>query len=176
VKRHAFPCFVLLCCLTLAPAAFAQTNKSTASSPPKKDATPAVSSAPAPVSEELMRARMRPPMKGNAFVDYQQISSKVVKDEIVTTMKVKNTSNSPIIGFRIDQYFFRGKEEISSGTGKVRSPMAPGEIVQVEIRSPVKPGITANSMRFSHANGDVRPTASKNLAAGDDKKAPAKKK
>jgi hypothetical protein len=31
-------------------------------------------------------------------------------------------------------------------------------------------------MRFSHANGDVRPTASKNLAAGDDKKAPAKKK
>jgi len=176
VKRHAFPCLVLLCCLTLTPAAFAQATKPTAGTSAKKDAAPAVSSAPAPVSEELMRARMRPPMKGTAYVDFNQVSSKVVKDEIVTTIKVKNTSNAPIAGFRIDQYFFKGKEEVSSGTGKVRSPIAPGEIVQVEIKSPVKPGITGNSMRFSHANGDVRPTQSKNLTAGDDKKAPAKKK
>ena len=164
------------CCLALAPAAFAQSSKSAAATPAKKDAAPAVAPAPPPPSPELMKARMRPPVKGTAYVDYQQLSSKAVKDEIVTVMRVKNASTSPIVGFRIDQYFFKGKEEISSGTGRVRSPIAPNEIIDVTILAPVKTGITGNSMRFSHANGNVQPTAVKNLGDAADKKAPAKKK
>ena len=175
MKRLAFTSAALLCCLFLSSAAFAQAKKPAATTG-KKDATPAVAPAPAPPpSPELMKARMRPPVKGTAYVDFQQVSSKAVKDEIVTIIKVKNTSKSPIAGFRIDQYFFRGKEEVSSGTGRVRSPIAPDEIVDVVITAPVKVGISGNSMRFYHANGDVRPTLAKNLAGGGgDKKATKK--
>jgi hypothetical protein len=173
MRRIAFTSATLLCCAALSAPAFAQAKKAAA----KKDATPAVAPAPAPPSPELLKARMRPPVKGIATVDYQMVSSKAVGDEIVTVIKVKNTSNAPIVGFRIDQYFYKGKEEVSSGTGRVRNPIAPDEIAEVIIKSPVKVGITGNNMRFSHANGDAKPTASKKLAGGDDKKAaPAKKK
>ncbi len=174
MRRTAVIHTALLCCLALSTAAFAQAAKSTASTP-KKDAAPAVAATPAPVSEDLMKARMKPPYKGTASVDYIQSPSKPVKDEIVTVFKIKNTSGAPIVGFRIDQYWYKGKEEISAGTGRVRNPIAADEITEVTITAPMKPGITGSQMRFSHANGAIQPTAVKSF---DAKKpaAPAKKK
>jgi hypothetical protein len=172
MKRLAFTSAALLCCLSLSTAAFAQTSKSAAKAPVKTDATPAVSTAPAPVSPELMKARMRPPVKGTATVDYIVGPTKLVKDEWITPIKVKNTSSGPIVGFRIDQYFYRVKEEVSAGTGRLRNPIAPGEIADVTISAPMKPGVTGNTMRFAHQNGSVQPTAVKKFT--DD--AAAKKK
>ena len=172
MKRLVTSAATLCCVAVLSTAAFAQASKSAANTPAKKDATPAV--APAPPSPELMKARMRPPVKGTASVDYIFAKPKVVKDEIVMDMQVKNTTNSPIAGFRVDVYFYKGKEEISAGTGRVRNPIAPGEIVDVSMTAPNKPGITGNTMRFSHANGAVQPTAVKSFDAA--KNAPAKKK
>jgi hypothetical protein len=173
MRRLAFA-WVAPICLALSSAAFAQATKTTASTP--KSAAPATTSTPAPVSEELMRARMKPPVKGTASVDYIQGPSKPVKDEIVTVIKVKNTSGAPIVGFRIDQYFYKAKEEISAGTGRVRNPMAADEIVEVTVTAPMKPGITGSQMRFSHANGDVKPTAVKSFDAKPATKTAAKGK
>src|SRR5215510_3476292 len=109
MKRARLTSAALLYCLAFAPAAIAQSSKSAASTP-KKDATPAVAPAPpAPPSPELMKARTRPPVKGTASVDYILAKPKVVKDEIVMTMQVKNTSNAPIVGFRVDVYFYKAK-------------------------------------------------------------------
>jgi hypothetical protein len=182
MRRLAFTSTSLLCCLAFATAVFAQTSKATSGSAPKtapkKDV--AAAAAPAPPSPEVMKARMRPPLKGTASVDYIISKPKVVKDEIVMPMQVKNTSNSPIAGFRVDLYFYKGKDEISAGTGRVRNPIAPGEVVDLSITAPNKPGITGNTMRFSHANGAVQPTAVKKFGEKDDAKkaapAPAKKK
>jgi hypothetical protein len=148
----------LLCCLALSTAAFAQSAKSAASTA-KKDVAPAV--AAAPPSPEVLKARMRPPVKGTAFVEFITVSSKAVKDEIVTQLKIKNTSNAPIVGMKVDQYFYAGKQEVSAGTGRLRNPMAPGEIADITVASPMKPGITGNQMMFSHANGQVKPTSVK---------------
>jgi hypothetical protein len=177
MRRLALTAAAVCCCLAFAPAAFAQASKSTAAAPKttaaKKDAAPAVAPTPAPVSEEVMKARMRPPVKGTASVDYIAGPTKPVKDELVTVFKVKNTSSAPIVGFRIDQYFYKVKEEVSAGTGRLRNPMAPGEIVDVTITAPVKPGITGSQMRFSHANGSVQPTAVKKFGDAADPKKPA---
>jgi hypothetical protein len=173
MKRIAFLAVVLLSCLSFIPAAFAQTKAPASTT--KKDATPATNTAPAPVSEELMKARMKPPYKGTATVDYIQGPSKPIKDEIVTVLKVKNTSGAPIIGFRIDQYFYNGKDEISAGTGRVRNPIAADEIVEITVTAPMKPNITGSQMRFSHANGSVKPTAVKSFDAAGKKSAAAKK-
>ena len=80
MKRLAFTSAALLCCVSLSTAAFAQASKSAAKAPVKTDATPAVSTAPAPISPELMKARMRPPYKGTATVQFIQGPSKPVKD------------------------------------------------------------------------------------------------
>jgi hypothetical protein len=178
MRRLAFTSTSLLCCLAFATAVFAQTSKATSGSTSKKDAAPAA--APAPPSPELMKARMRPPVKGTAYVEYIQGGSKPVKDEIVTVIKVKNVSTAPIVGFRIDQYFYKGKEEVSAGVGRMRNPIAPNETVDLTVNAPLKTGITGSQMRFSHANGAVQPTAVKKFGEKDDAKkpaaAPAKKK
>jgi hypothetical protein len=175
VKRHAFPCLVLLSCLTLAPAAFAQTKKAVAGAPAKADAKPAVSTAPAPISEELMKARMRPPVKGTAYLEVIPGASKKVGDEIVTVTKVKNTSDAPIVGLRVDEWWYAKGQQVSGGDFKLRYPLAPGEIAELTTKSPVKPDMSGGSqLQFTHANGQVRTTRVKKFS--DDKKADAKKK
>jgi hypothetical protein len=114
---------------------------------------------------------MRPPVKGTATVQFIQGPSKPIKDEIVTVLKIKNTSGAPIVGFRIDQYFYKGKEEVSAGTGRLRTPLAADEIAEVTVSAPMKTGITGSQMRFSHANGAVKPESVKKFTeAGDSKK------
>jgi hypothetical protein len=162
MKRLAFTSVAILCIVALASPVFAQAKKSAASTTPTKDAKPAVATTPAPPSPELMKARMRPPVKGTASVEYIQGPSK----------PVKNTSGAPIVGFRIDQYFYKGKEEISAGTGRLRTPLADREIAEITVTAPMKPGISGSQMRFSHANGTVKPEAVKKFS---DDTAPKKK-
>ena len=164
MKRLAFTSVAILCAVALASPVFAQAKKSAAATTPTKDAKPAVATAPAPPSPELMKARMRPPVKGTASVEYIQGPSKPVKDEIITVLKVKNTSGAPIVGFRIDQYFYKGKEEVSAGTGRLRTPLADKEIAEITVTAPMKPGISGSQMRFSHANGTVKPEAVKKFS------------
>jgi len=171
MRRPALTSAAVLCCLALATAAVAQSAKSTASTP-KKDAAPAVAPAPPPPSPEVMKARMRPPVKGTAFIEFLVVSSKTVKDEIVTQLRIKNVSTAPIVGLKVDQYFYQGKTEVSAGTARVRSPIAPNEIVDLTVSSPAKPGISGNNMMFSHANGQVKPASVKKFT---DETAAAKK-
>jgi hypothetical protein len=167
VKRAAFSCIVLLCCLTVAPAAFAQAKKPVAktSAAKKATATPAVSPTPAPPSPEVLKARMRRPVKGTAYIEIIQAKPKLVQGDLVSVVQVKNVSDAPIIGLKIDQYFYHQTEEVSAGTTRLRNPLAPGEITEMTVSSPNKPGITGSQMMFSHANGQVKPTAVKKFTA-----------
>ncbi len=161
---------VLLCLLAFAPAAFAQAAKATASSAPKKDAAKkdAVPAIPAPPSPELLKARMRPPLKGTAYIEIIKGTPKVVNGELHNTTKVKNVSNAPIVGLRIDEYFYIGQKEAAVGSGKLRNALAPGEIGEITTEAPLKTGITSSQLMFSHANGQVKPTAVKKFS--EDKK------
>ena len=167
MKRFAFVSLALLCTLALAPAAFAQSAKTVSKKEAgKKDATPAV--APTPPSPELLKARMRPPVKGTAYVEIIKGQSKKVGSEIITVTKVKNVSSAPIVGFRIDEYWYAGNTEVSLGTFRLRQALAPGEIIDAMTSSPWKPGLTGSQLQFSQANGGVKPTAVKKFT--EDKK------
>jgi hypothetical protein len=166
MKRFAFRSLILLCSLALAPAAFAQSSKTVSKKDAAKDATPAV--AVTPPSPELMKARMRPPVKGTAYIEIVKGQSKKVGTEIITVTKVKNVSNAPIVGFRIDEYWYAGNKEASLGTFRLRQALAPGEIIDAMTSSPWKPGLTGSQLQFSQANGPVKPTAVKKFT--EDKK------
>jgi hypothetical protein len=167
MKFVALTSAALLCSLALAPAALAQAGQSAAKSrAPKKDAVPAI--APTPPSPELIKARMRPPLKGTAYIELVKGTAKKVGNEIQNTHKVKNISNAPIVGLRIDEYFYAGQKEASTGSGRLRTALAPGEIAEISTAALWQPGITGSQLQFSQANGQVKPTSVKKFT--DDKK------
>jgi hypothetical protein len=175
VKRTAFLPVVLFCCLAFMSAAFAQTKTAA-----KKDATTTTTTT-TPVSPELLRARMKPPVKGTASLEFIVNKPKVANGEVQGVIRIKNTENAPIVGLIVDEYFYSKGKEVSACTARVRSPIAAGEIIDLPISCPnPKEAVDNNNLVFRHANGKVQPKSVKKFAGEEDKKAPtaapAKKK
>ena len=143
MKRVAFFSVVIIG-LACAPGALAQAAK----------AAPATTqAAPAPA---VNKARMANPVKGTAYIEVIADQSKQVGKDIIQKLKVKNVSSSPIAGLRVDQYWYsRAGQQVSGDTQRVRFPIAPGEIVDIELHSPANPDVFNNRTMFSHANGKV---------------------
>jgi hypothetical protein len=159
MRRPAFTSAALLCALALSAPVFAQAAKA--------DAKPAV--AAAPPSPELMKARLRPPVKGTAFIEVIPGASKRVGTDVVTVTRVKNISNAPIVGLRVDEWWYAKGQQVSGGDYRLRHPLAPGEIAELTTKSPVKPDMSGGSnLQFSHANGAVKTTRVKKFT--EDKK------
>ena len=143
MKRFAVTSAVFLGFLVLAPGAFAQAAK-------------AASAAPQGPPPAVAKARMSTPVKGTAYVEVIQGAPKKVGADMVTVSKVKNVSNGPIAGLRIDEYWYNQKlVQVTGDTQRVRAPIAPGEVVEITTRSPIKPDLYKSTLMFNHANGKV---------------------
>jgi hypothetical protein len=143
MKRFAVTSVVLLGFLALAPGAFAQAAQSAAP-------------APAGASASVSKARMTTPVKGTAYVEVIQGAPKKIGADMVTVSKVKNISNAPIAGLRIDEYWYNQKlVQVTGDTQRVRAPIAPGEVVEITTKSPIKPDLYKSTLMFNHANGKV---------------------
>jgi hypothetical protein len=165
--KFAVTSAALICSLALAPAAFGQATKAAGQKgAAKKDAVPAA--APAPPSPELVRARMRPPVKGTAYIEYIKSAPRQVGKEIQNKIRVKNVSSAPIVGLRIDEFFYVGQKEAAAGNFRLRHALAPGEIADLPTAALYVSGINASQMMFTHANGKVDPKAVKKFT--EDKK------
>ena len=151
---------VLFSVLAFAPGAFAQAAK----------VTPATAAAaPAAPTAAVAKARMSNPVKGTAFIEVIQGTAKKVGGDMVTVTKVKNVSNAPIAGLRVDEFWYTAKlAQVSGDQQRVRAPIAPGEVIEVTTKSPVKPDLYKNQLTFSHANGKVDYKVVKKFT--DDKK------
>ena len=144
MKRFVAVTPVVLCFLAFAPGAFAQASKATPATP--------TATAPPPVN----RARMATPVQGPAFEEVIQGQGKQIGGDMVTVSKVKNVSNAPIAGLRIDEFWYNQKlEQVTGDTQRVRTPIAAGEVVEVTTRSPMRPGLYRSTLILTHANGKV---------------------
>ena len=145
MKRFATTAAVVFGFLAFAPGAFAQAAK----------ATPASAQAGPPPA--VAKARMSTPVKGTAWIELIQGQSKKVGADIVTVTKVKNVSTGPIAGLRVDEFWYNSKlAQISGTTERVRAPIAPGEIIEITTKSPVKPDLYRSQLSFVHANGKIQ--------------------
>lgn len=108
-------------------------------------------------------AKYVPPVKGAATIEVIQSPSKRVGNEMVTVIKVRNTSKGSINLLKADEYWYDNKMAIASGSqyAHKKAPILPGEIVEITLRSPAKPNLSRNQIMFRHANGDVKATAVK---------------
>ena len=99
-----------------------------------------------------------PPVKGEATVDFWSAKPSVVKGEIVTVMKVKNTSKGSIALLSVEEVWYNTKREIATnGTFRNRALLNPGEVLEFKIVSPNKPNLYTNQFLFKHANGNIKP-------------------
>lgn len=116
-------------------------------------AKPAAGSAPPPAS-----AKWVPPQKGEVTVDFWQGKQSNVKGEIVSPIKVKNTSKGSIALLSVEELWYNTKREIATnGVYRHRALLNPGEVIEFTIKSPAKPNLYSNMLMFKHANGSVKP-------------------
>jgi hypothetical protein len=104
-------------------------------------------------------AKWVPPIKGQATVEFTQGKPQRIKGELVTAMKVKNTSKGSIALLSVEEIWYNTKREIAtSGIFRHRALLNPGEIVEFQIKSVEKPDLYQNLLMFKHANGAIKPT------------------
>ncbi len=120
-----------------------------------------------------------PPVKGQADVDFTKPVTKRVKDNVVTSIEVKNISTAPIARLTIDETWY-GKDGsiVAGGKGVINGMLQPGEVQTVTIETPYNSKMNSNNYNFSHANGTVKPHRVDKVVAGNatgGEKEPAEK-
>jgi len=143
---------------TVADTAPAVATDSTNAEPTTTEVT-TTGEAPA-ATEQATPAKFVPPVRGLAEVALTKPVTKRVGNEIVTTIKVKNTSTTnSIVGLKVDEFWYdKAGEPLTGDTFRHRKPLQPGEIVEVTLRTPVNPKMDRNQYQFVHAYGDIKTT------------------
>ncbi len=98
------------------------------------------------------------PVRGNVQIQYTKPETKVVKDQVVTTIKVKSVSSGPIARLKVEEFWYdRAGTLVMSNQDFAKKPVMPGEIVTFTMTSPKNPNMFQNRYKFSHAYGNVDP-------------------
>lgn len=104
------------------------------------------------------------PVRGEAPVEITAPDTKIVKDEVITTIRVKNVATAPIAGFKIEENWFKGNDPIGGDSYRHPRPFQVGEVIEIKLTTPRSRVIGArNQYQFSHANGAIKPTTVKKL-------------
>jgi len=99
------------------------------------------------------------PFKGEAAVEMTPGATKRDGNLVVTTFKVKNVSPGPLVGFKVDEYWYNKKGDTVTGSPSFRhmKPFMPGEVVEVTLKSPYNAEMDRRMTMFGHTNGKVKP-------------------
>jgi hypothetical protein len=102
------------------------------------------------------------PFKGDADIEMMPAKTTREGNLAVTKFKVKNTSKGPLVGFKVDEYWYNAKGDTVSGspTFRVMKPFMPGEVIEVTLKSPTTPNaadMTRKMTMFGHQHGKVKP-------------------
>jgi len=112
-----------------------------------------------PATQPAAPAKFIPAVRGQAELGYIKPVTKRAGGEIVTVIKVKNLSNAPIAGLKVDEFWYdKAGDPVTGDTFRYKKLMMPGEVLDVTLRTPVNPKMDRNSYNFSHANGTIKTT------------------
>jgi len=98
------------------------------------------------------------PVRGTVQIQYTNPVTKRVKDNVVTTITIKNMSNGPVARLKVEEFWWDKKNNpVASNQEFSRKPVMPGEVVTFTLTTPYSPGMNANNYKFSHAYGTIDP-------------------
>lgn len=129
---------------------------------------PAALSGQAQAPPAPLLKKSAPPARGVVELGYMQ-AAKLEGNTIVTTFQLKNLSLGAVVGLTITEFWYDKAGTPIQGTGdrqRLRTPLQPGEVATVTLRSPKVPGMTPGSQpqyKFSHNYGDFKLTRLKTL-------------
>jgi len=99
------------------------------------------------------------PVRGKAEIQYTKPIVKRDKDMIVTTIHVKNVAAGPIARLTIEEFWYDAQGNPVSGDKQfLKKPLMQGETATIVLNTPTNPKMNRNSFKFSHQNGDIKPT------------------
>jgi len=116
----------------------------------------------------LAGKKIIPPVKGEATIEFTQPVTKALpgKNLVQTTIKVKNSTPSPIARLQVAETWYDGAGAIiAGGRGVINGLLQPGEVQTITIETPYNAKMKSNNWNFTHANGTVKPTKVKSLDA-----------
>ncbi len=120
--------------------------------------TPATGQATGKTTEGSGQVTWVNPVRGTVQIQYTNPVTKRVKDNVVSTITVKNMSTGPVARLKIEEYWYDKKGNVVQSNQEIsRNPIKPGEIVTFTLTTPSIPGMNANTYKFSHAYGTVDP-------------------
>lgn len=106
------------------------------------------------------KPKMVPPLRGTAQISMLKPKVDRVKDMIVTKLTIKNTSSAPVVGLKVDEFWYdKAGNTLPADSQRLRKPLQPGEIVEITLNTPSNKAMFSNKYNFSHANGDVKITS-----------------
>lgn len=143
---------------------------------PPADETAAAEPTTAPALPETT-SRLIAPVRGEAVLDITNPDTKVVRGEIVTTIKVRNAStDGAIAGLNVDENWYdKAGNPVGGDTYRHRSPLKEGEAILITLTTPRIPEMNTNSYQFSHANGTIKTNVVDDIEVPDPETAPAPK-
>jgi hypothetical protein len=114
------------------------------------------------------KPRLVAPVRGVAQVNYTKPVVKRGKQDgrevITTTFQVKSAATAPIARFTVEEFWYdKGGNPVSGDRFVYPKPLQPGEVITITLNTPVNPKMDRNSYKFSHANGDIKPTVAAKL-------------
>jgi hypothetical protein len=96
-------------------------------------------------------------VRGEATVDITKPNTRVVSNEVVTTIIVRNTSKGPIAGFKVEENWYdKGGNPVGGDSYRHPRPLPPNEVISITLRTPRTPTMNSNQYQFSHANGTIK--------------------
>jgi hypothetical protein len=118
--------------------------------------------AKAPAATAATPPKFVTPFKGEGQVQILNPQASREGNMVVTRIKVKNVSKGPLVGFKVDEYWYSAKGETISGSPTFRhlKPFMPNDVIDVLLRSPWNDQMaTGRSLRqFAHQNGSIKAT------------------
>ncbi len=115
-------------------------------------------------AEQTTARKLVAPVRGVANVELTPPDTRVVGNNVVTTIRVKNVSSGPIAGFRVEENWFdRSRQAVPGDIYRHPRPLPPGEVIEIRLTTPRKAGMGDNRYNFTHANGEIKTTVVKKL-------------
>lgn len=137
---------------------------------PSPEAAETAEAAPAPSpaeSRESSRSSTgyRPKeLRGVARVQVAAPETRVEGDQVISTIRVRNTSRDWITRFTATEYWYDEQGTATRGGSRTYDErFMPGEVIELELRTDRNPNFYQNQFEFSHANGEVEATMVQSL-------------
>ncbi|MGE5357668.1 MAG: hypothetical protein ACM3NQ_01535 [Bacteroidales bacterium] len=114
--------------------------------------------APAQKDQAATATKFISPIRGDAEIQVLPTKTVVKGNMVITTIEIKNISNAPIAGLKVEEFWFdkSGNPAAGGDTQRAKKPIMPQEIYTFTLQTEKDPGMNRNTYQFSHSYGKVR--------------------